>query len=140
MPKATPPRLPDLSGLDPSVMAALSDGARRQASASLPRDQRAKQAKAAAKLAGRNRINLDVDPDLQSRLTALATHYGCPLSGLVNLAIYLILLDDQAGELDLTPFLAASNTPRYEHVIKLPSRKTDKPPPRGTPQGHPSFK
>jgi hypothetical protein len=130
------PNLPDLSALDPSVMAALSDGARRQASASLPPQERAKQAKAAAKQRARNRVQIDIDPQVESYLANLATQYGCPLSGLINLALYLIMLDDQAGELDLTPYMVKSNTPRYACVIRLPepgAQKTNKPPPRGTP-------
>ena len=136
MPKATPPRLPDLTGLDPSVMAALSDGTRRQSTASLPPAQRAKQAKEAAKQRARNRVQIDIDPTVESYLANMASQYGCPLSGLINLALYLIMLDDQAGDLDLTPYMIKSNTPRYDCIIRLPestTQKTNKPPPRGTP-------
>jgi hypothetical protein len=123
----------NLTGLDPAVSATLSRGDRRQAEASLPKDQRARLAKEREKTKTRHRFNMDLDPQLDTRLAALAGEWSCPASGLANLAIALLLDAVDAGELDLRAYLVASKSPRYERTVKLPSDISDKPPPRGSP-------
>jgi hypothetical protein len=130
--KKQPSNLIDLSGLDPAVEATLRRGEQRQAEAQLPKAERAKLSKERAKTATRHRFNMDLDPDLDRRLAALASEMCCPASGLVNLAIALFLDAYDGDCIDLRAYLAPSKSPRYERTIKLPCGKSDKSPPRGS--------
>lgn len=123
----------DFSDLDPAVAAAMGRGDRRQADAHLPKDERARVTKQRAKDSQRRRFNMDLDGDLDRRLAALAESYRCPASGLANLAIALFLDAYDQDAIDLRPYLAPSNSPRYDRIIKVPSQKINKSPPRGTP-------
>ena len=121
--------LPDL---DPAVDAALVHGNRRQSEAHMPKDQRAKVARQRAKDARRNRFNMDLDPNLDNELCALADQLRCPTSGLAELAIYLMLQAVSEG-FDLTGYLIQTRSPRYEHVVKVPTLIPDNSSSSGSP-------
>jgi hypothetical protein len=123
----------DLSGLDPSVEAAIGLGNRRAAEASLSRTERARLTKDRAKEAKRHRFNMDLDPILNDRLAELAEEQRCPASGLANLAIAFMLDALDHDSLDLRPYLGPSKSPRYENTVKLPSVKPAKFSLRGSP-------
>jgi hypothetical protein len=128
-----PKNLINFGDLDPAVAAAMGRGDRRQADARLPKDERARVAKQREKDSHRRRFNMDLDEDLDRRLAALASEYSCPASGLANLAIALFLDAYDQDSIDMRIYLAPSNSPRYDRTIKLPSRKINKSPPRGSP-------
>jgi hypothetical protein len=88
------------------------------------REQRVKQAESQLKELKRCRFNMDLNPDLACRLTALAEQQRCSASGLVNLAICLMLDSVDQGALDFKPYLNRSKSNRYDRTIKLPARKS----------------
>lgn len=117
-------QLLSLPPLDPTVQAAINSGNRRQAQATLPREERARVAKQRAKDSKRNRFNMDLDPQLDQALRAVAEDLRCPASGLAELAIAL-LLDSVDRGLDLSQYLERSRSPRYEYTVNLDSAIPD---------------
>jgi hypothetical protein len=135
MPKKSVSNLINLSAvdMDPAVEATLARGDRRQAESQLPKADRARLTKDRAKTAARHRFNMDLDPQLDTRLAALASEWSCPASGLANLAIALFLDAYDGDAIDLRAYTAPSKSPRYDRTVKLPAQKLDKSPPRGSP-------
>ncbi|GAP11126.1 hypothetical protein BECAL_02311 [Bellilinea caldifistulae] len=107
----------DLTAIDPVVEATLSQGRRRIAERSLPKDERKKTIREREKAAKRNRVMLDIDPAIMRDLSKLAEHYEISQSQLTSLALVLFLNAIEKGELDILPYLKPINNPRYSYVV-----------------------
>lgn len=105
------------NAIDPVVEATLSQGRKRIAERSLPKDERKKAIREREKAAKRNRVMLDIDPAIMRDLSKLAEHYEISQSQLTSLALVLFLNAIEKGELDILPYLKPINNPRYAYVV-----------------------
>jgi hypothetical protein len=108
--------------LDPVVADLLSDLESRQADLSLPRRERQKKSREAAKIRARReqRVTYDLPPEVRQRMKELAESEGVPASQVVTLAL-LRFLDDYAGKkVDLAVYKVPSRSPRYDWNLNLP--------------------
>lgn len=101
--------------IDPAVAALLSNGERRQQQARQPLKAKQQAAKAAAKQAARNRVMLDLPPEIIDRIGALAHDLEIPVS---QAAAGLILLG-WADRRRLADYLLPSKSPRFTNTLAL---------------------
>jgi hypothetical protein len=105
------------NAIDPVVEATLSQGRKRIAERSLPKDERKKTIREREKAAKRNRVMLDIDPAIMRDLAELADRYQISQSQLTSLALVLFLNAVERGEIDILPYLKPINNPRYAYVV-----------------------
>ena len=101
------------NAIDPAVADLLTSMDRNAQRRALPADQRRKQAAAREKMAGRNRITLDLPPAIEQRLTELAEQQQCPISQVAAILISQGLSSLAAGDLVLEDYRTPSKSPRY---------------------------
>jgi len=114
--------------LDPVVADMLTNLEQRQVDLSLPRRERQKKSREAAKIRARReqRVTYDLPPILRQRIKDLAESEGVPASQVVTLALMRFLNEYAEGKVDLALFKQPSRSPRYDWNLNLPE---DLPPP-----------
>jgi hypothetical protein len=103
------------SVIDPEVADILDNAERRKRFASLPRSERNK----ARKNAARHKVGLDLPPALHETLRDVANKEKISISSLVAFLVYHGLKDYQAGNVDLFPYKRISRCARFEYVLTL---------------------
>ena len=103
------------SAIDPAVADILDHAERRKRFASLPRSERNK----ARKDAARHKVGLDMPPALHENLREVATKERISISSLVAFLADRGLKDYQAGTVDLFPYKRISRCARFEYVLML---------------------
>lgn len=108
--------------LDPVVADLLTDLESRQADLSLPRRERQKKSREAAKIRARReqRVTYDLPPSVRQRMKDLAESEGVPASQVVTLALLRFLEDYTEKKVDLALFKQPSRSPRYDWNLALP--------------------
>lgn len=106
--------------IDPAVADILGDMERKQAQRSMSKKDRKEDKRQRA----RNRLMIDLPPDVESKIGALAAAHGVPVSGLVMLAIARFLRDVGSG-LSLTPYKQPTKSPRFDWKIVIPQNEDD---------------
>jgi hypothetical protein len=105
------------NAIDPVVEATISQGRKRKAERSLPKDERKKTIREREKAAKRNRVMLDIDPAIMRDLVHLAEQFQISQSQLTSLALVLFLDAIESGDLDILPYLKPISNPRYAYVV-----------------------
>lgn len=107
------------SPIDPAV-ANLLGGLQRQAQErAMPKPARQKLLAGRKKKAKRNRVMLDIPPELEKRLAELAEDQECPISQVATRLMLAGLVEVEAGRLDLAEGRTRSKSPRYSWNLKL---------------------
>lgn len=101
--------------LDPSVNQSIVSMEQTKKRRSMTPGQRREEKRQKA----RNRLFVDLPPDIEARIGALAAAHGVTISGLVVLAIVRFLRDVGNG-LDLTPYKQPTKSPRFDWRIVIP--------------------
>jgi hypothetical protein len=110
---------PDDDGsYDPAVASLLGAGARKAQRQAQPLADRRRQAKERQKAAARNRVTLDLPPELEIMIKRLADDNGCPISQVAVILLAAGLDQIDAGQLDLLRFRKPSRSPRYTWQLK----------------------
>jgi hypothetical protein len=99
--------------IDPAVADILADAERKKRLASLPKPERAK----ARKEAARHKVGLDLPPDLHEALRQIADKENVSISGLVAFLSQRGIDDYEAGKIDLFPHKRISRCARFEYVL-----------------------
>ena len=104
--------------IDPTVANLLGDMNRDTERRRLPAKEKKRQAKEREKMAARNRMTLDIPPEIEQRLTELANQYHVPVSQLFTYLVYagLHLLDE--GSIDPLWCFVPTNSPRYSYNLE----------------------
>ena len=101
--------------LDPAVEAVLGDGARRGRRRRMTRRERAQ----AERDSRRQRVTLELNPELVGLVRRVAEHEGVSPAGVVN----VLLLDGLGrygrGELGIDEYVRPSEGPRYDWVVEV---------------------
>ncbi len=105
--------------IDPAVADILADAERKKRLTSLPKAERAR----ARKDAARHKVGLDLPPDLHETLRQIADKENVSISGLVAFLSQRGIEDYKAGKIDLFPHKRISRCARFEYVLILD--KTD---------------
>ena len=103
------------SAIDPAVADILENAERRKRFTSLPRSERNK----ARKNAARHKVGLDLPPSLHDTLRAIANKEKISISSLVAFLVDRGLNDYQSGNVDLFPYKRISRCARFEYVLML---------------------
>jgi hypothetical protein len=103
------------SAIDPAVADILENAERRKRFASLPRSERNKTRKNAA----RHKVGLDLPPALHETLREVANKEKISISSLVAFLVNRGLNDFQSGNVDLFPYKRISRCARFEYVLML---------------------
>ena len=101
--------------LDPAVADLLGGLERKQAQRGMTKAER----RESERQRRRNRLMVDLPPDIEAQIGALAAAHGVPVSGLVVLAIARFLRDVGDG-LSLTPYKQPTKSPRFDWRIEIP--------------------
>ena len=110
------------SAIDPAVADILNNAERRKRFTSLPRSERNK----ARKDAARHKVGLDLPPALHETLRDVANKEKISISSLVAFLVNRGLKDYQAGNVDLFPYKRISRCARFEYVLTL-DQKSEQP-------------
>ena len=108
------------SAIDPAVADILEDAERKKRLASMPKSERLK----ARKDAARHKVGLDIPPDLHETLRQVASQEGVSVSSLVAFLTQLGIEEYKAGKIDLFPHKRFSRCARFEYVL-TPSQNDD---------------
>ena len=112
--------------IDPVVADLLGHMDRRAEERTLSVADRKRKAKERAKAQARNRVMLDLPPEIEARIKAIATDESCPASQVAALLIWQGLNDLDNGILDLDQYKRTSRSPRYNwNLIFLPKGEDD---------------
>lgn len=112
--------------IDPAVADLLGHMDRKTEERSLSTADRQRRAKERAKAKARNRVMLDLPPEIEARIKAIATDESCPASQVAALLIWQGLSDLNNGLLDLDQFKKSSRSPRYNwNLVFLPKGEDD---------------
>jgi hypothetical protein len=103
------------SVIDPAVADILENAERRKRFASLPRSERNK----ARRDAARHKVGLDLPPALHETLREVANKEKITISSLVAFLVDRGLKDYQLGTVDLFPYKRISRCARFEYVLML---------------------
>ncbi len=105
--------------LDPAVRATISQGKKRQDTSRLPKAERKKKAREAAKTEKRRgaRASYDLRPEVIQATKDLADHYRVSASGIVDLAVCLLLENWLAGNIQIEDYLQPITNTKYEAVV-----------------------
>lgn len=101
--------------LDPAVAAALGDADRRQRARHMTAGQR----RQAARDAERQRVTLELAPELVARVREIAEREGCSPAGVVNVMLMEGLPRYEAGEIDFGEYVRPSRCPRYLWIVDV---------------------
>jgi hypothetical protein len=101
--------------IDPAVADILEGAERKKRLASMPRSERAK----ARKEAARHKVGLDLPPDLHETLRQIAGEEKVSISSLVAFLTQRGIKEYQAGNIDLFHQKRISRCARFEYVLVL---------------------
>lgn len=101
--------------IDPAVADILEGAERKKRLASMPKSERAK----ARKDAARHKVGLDLPPNLHETLRQIAGKENVSNSGLAAFLIQRGIREYQAGNIDLFPHKRISRCARFEYVLIL---------------------
>ena len=101
--------------IDPAVADILEGAERKKRLASMPKSERAK----ARKEAARHKVGLDLPPDLHETLRQIAGEEKVSISSLVAFLAQRGIEAYRAGEIDLFPHKRISRCARFEYVLML---------------------
>jgi hypothetical protein len=107
------------SAIDPAVADILAGAERKKRLASMPRSERTK----ARKEAARHKVGLDLPPDLHETLRQIADKERISISSLVAFLSQRGVEEYKTGKIDLFPHKRISRCARFEYVLILD--KTD---------------
>lgn len=107
------------SAIDPAVADILEGAERKKRLTSMPKSEREK----ARKDAARHKVGLDLPPDLHETLRQIASEEQVSISSLVAFLANRGIKDYQAGNIDLFPHKRISRCARFEYVLMF--EKTD---------------
>jgi hypothetical protein len=99
--------------VDPAVADMLKDMERKKRIASLPKPQQEK----ARKDAARHKVGLDLPPELHEALRRIADKEHISISGLVTFYLYRGVIEQEAGNVELSPYKRLSRCARFEYVL-----------------------
>lgn len=103
------------SAIDPAVADILAGAERKKRIASLPKAERAK----ARKEAARHKVGLDLPPDLHETLRQIAGKEQVSISSLVAFLTNRGIEDYKAGKIELYAYKRLSRCARFEYVLTL---------------------
>ena len=123
--------------LDPAVADLINDMEQKQAESMLPRREREKKSRERAKIEARRdqRATYDLPPAVRKRVKDLAEELRLPASQLVTLALVRFLKAYEAENIDLSPYLQSSASPRYDWNLVLPEELLPEAPRKKTRKG-----
>lgn len=101
------------SAIDPAVADILAGAERKKRIASLPKAERAK----ARKEAARHKVGLDLPPDLHETLRQIAGKEQVSISSLVSFLTNRGIEDYKAGKIELYTYKRLSRCARFEYVL-----------------------
>jgi len=104
--------------LDPAIAAIVKDGSKRERRRGMTGAQR-KQAK---RDGGRQRVNLELDPQVVEMLKEIAGAEGCSPAGVVNVLVVEAVQQYVDGGVDFSEQRRPSRSARYEWVVELNGR------------------
>ena len=108
--------------IDPAVADLLSGMESRQAERKLPRKEQERKAKERVRIKRRNRVMLDLPPDLEKRIVDLAASLECPISQAAAALLVIginALNATSADGFDLTDYRKPSKSPRYSYILDI---------------------
>jgi len=103
------------SAIDPAVADILEGAERKKRLTSMPKSEREK----ARKDAARHKVGLDLPPELHETLRQIAGKEQVSISSLVAFLANRGIKDYQAGDIDLFPYKRISRCARFEYVLML---------------------
>lgn len=122
---------------DPAVQSLISSGQKREKTARLSPKERQKKARERAKAAKRNRMMLDIPPEIERWLVEQAEEIGCPISQLAALLLALGIGLVESGEVDVADYRRINRTSRrYEYDLEIPNIPSQRDTPKKI-KGHP---
>lgn len=101
------------STIDPAVADILEGAEKKKRIAAMPKSQRAK----ARKEAARHKVGLDLPPDLHDLLRQVANEEQVSISSLVAFLTQRGIKEYQAGKIDLFPYKRISRCARFEYIL-----------------------
>ncbi len=101
------------SAIDPAVADILEGAERKKRLTSMPKSEREK----ARKDAARHKVGLDLPPDLHETLRQIADQEKVSVSSLVAFLTNRGIEDYRAGKIDLFPHKRISRSARFEYVL-----------------------
>jgi hypothetical protein len=101
------------SAIDPAVADILEGAERKKRLTSMPKSEREK----ARKDAARHKVGLDLPPDLHETLRQIASKEQVSISSLVAFLANRGIKDYQIGNIDLFPHKRISRCARFEYVL-----------------------
>jgi hypothetical protein len=106
------------ANLDPVVLATLAQAKQSRAIKSISGAKNKQAAKREyQRQAARNKVLLDIQPEIAKLLGNIASDYGVSLSGLVGLSI-LVLAQQIIDGLDISDSFIPSSGPKFRHKIE----------------------
>jgi hypothetical protein len=103
------------AAIDPAVADILEDAERKKRLVSMPKAERAK----ARKDAARHKVGLDLPRDLHETLRQIAGQEQVSISSLVAFLTQRGIKEYRAGNIDLFPHKRISRCARFEYVLVL---------------------
>ena len=103
------------NAIDPAVADILAGAEKKKRIASMPKAERAK----ARKDAARHKVGLDLPPELHELLRFVAAEEQVSISSLVAFLVQRGIKEYQAGNIDLFPHKRISRSARFEYVLTL---------------------
>jgi hypothetical protein len=101
------------SAIDPAVADLLGSMEQKASERALPRDERQRKVKEREKARARNRVMLDLPPEIEKRIKALAVKHECTISQIAALLIWQGVQDLENGLLNPSAYKKPSRSPRY---------------------------
>lgn len=101
------------SAIDPAVADILEGAEKKKRIATMPKSQRAK----ARKEAARHKVGLDLPPDLHDLLRQIASEEQVSISSLVAFLTQRGIKEYQAGKIELFPHKRVSRCARFEYIL-----------------------
>ncbi|MCW4004961.1 MAG: hypothetical protein NWE95_13740 [Candidatus Bathyarchaeota archaeon] len=105
--------------IDPAVSALIDSMEKSRAERAHPMADRKRQRKEREKNAKRNRVMLDLPPELEARLVALAHKIECPISQAAAYLLAIGLSELDAGRVDLRANRKPSKSPKFAWNLDL---------------------
>ena len=103
------------NAIDPAVADILAGAEKKKRIASMPKAERAK----ARKDAARHKVGLDLPPELHELLRFIAAEEQVSISSLVAFLTQRGIKEYQAGNIDLFPHKRISRSARFEYILTL---------------------
>lgn len=107
------------TAIDPSVSALIDSMEKLHAMRSRPLVDRKRQHQEREKAAKRNRVMLDLPPELEARLVALAQKFECPISQAAAYLLAVGISELDAGRVDLRANRTPSKSPKFTWNLDL---------------------